>query len=280
MSRARNIKPGFFKNELLVELAFEYRLLFVGLWTMADRAGRLEDRPTKIRMELFPADSVNVDAGLKALHDAGFILRYEVDGKRLVQVLAWDKHQNPHIKEAKSTLPAPCENSASTVQAPAKAHTSPADSLIPDSGFLEEQQKQEHVQPSAARSRFDDFWHAYPNKKGRQEAEKTWRKRKLDALCDDLLVHVALMQAADSDWRRGYVPMGSTYLNQARWEDVPKRPPDSGPPVRAPSHSRSAAETLLTGTSHAQRLDQRHDSPRLGEVVEHQAQRLPAGRHD
>ena len=133
MSRARNIKPGFFKNELLVELPFEYRLLFIGLWTMADRAGRFEDRPTKIRMELFPADSVDVDAGLQALHDAGFVLRYEVDGKRLVQVLAWDKHQNPHIKEAKSTLPAPVEHCASTVQAPADAHASPADSLIPDS---------------------------------------------------------------------------------------------------------------------------------------------------
>ncbi|MFQ6309898.1 hypothetical protein [Lysobacter capsici] len=135
MSRARNIKPGFFKNELLVELPFEYRLLFVGLWTMADREGRMEDRPTKIRMELFPADAVDVDAGLKALHDNGFILRYEAEGKRLIQVLAWGKHQNPHVKEAKSTLPAPCEPGASTVQDTAKADTSPADSLIPDSGF-------------------------------------------------------------------------------------------------------------------------------------------------
>lgn len=133
MSRSRNIKPGFFKNDLLVELAFEYRLLFVGLWTMADRDGRVEDRPTKIRMEIFPADAVDVDAGLSALHDTGFILRYEVDGKRYIQVLAWSKHQNPHMKEAKSTIPAPCLSGASTVQAPAKAHTSPADSLIPDS---------------------------------------------------------------------------------------------------------------------------------------------------
>jgi hypothetical protein len=133
MSRARNIKPGFFKNEILVELAFEYRLLFIGLWTMADRDGRLEDRPTKIRMEVFPADGVDVNAGLQALHDAGFILRYDVEGKAFIQILAWGKHQNPHVKEAKSTIPAPDGNSASTVQVPAKVDTSPADSLIPDS---------------------------------------------------------------------------------------------------------------------------------------------------
>ena len=157
MSRARNIKPGFFKNELLVELPFEYRLLFVGLWTMADRDGRLEDRPTKIRMELFPADAVDVNAGLQALHDAGFVLRYEADGRRLVQVLAWEKHQNPHMKEAKSTLPAPGEHGASTVQAPTEAIASPADSLIPDSLIPEKEQGAQKPARQPRGKRFQDW---------------------------------------------------------------------------------------------------------------------------
>lgn len=133
VSRARNIKPGFFKNELLVELPFEHRLLFIGLWTLADRAGRLEDRPVRIKMEVFPADNVDVNAGLQALHDSGFILRYEAEGCKYIQILAWNKHQNPHVKEAHSTIPAPCENGASTVQDTTKAGASPSDSLIPDS---------------------------------------------------------------------------------------------------------------------------------------------------
>ncbi len=133
MARARNIKPGFFKNDVLVELPFEYRLLFIGLWTMADREGRLEDRPTKIRMEVFPADSVDVDAGLQALHDAGFVLRYSAAGVRYIQILTWGKHQNPHVKEAASTIPAPGEHGASTVQAPEIPERA---GLIPDSGFL------------------------------------------------------------------------------------------------------------------------------------------------
>ncbi|MDQ7996089.1 MAG: hypothetical protein AAGC76_09570 [Luteibacter sp.] len=142
MSRARNIKPGFFKNELLVELPFEYRLLFIGLWTMADRDGRFEDRPTKLRMELFPADSVDVNAGLQALHDNGFILRYQIDGKRFCQVLAWSKHQNPHIKEGASSIPAPDKHGASTVQAPYEHGSCPADSspLIPDTGYQRERE--------------------------------------------------------------------------------------------------------------------------------------------
>jgi hypothetical protein len=103
-----------------------------------------------------------------------------------------------------------------------------------------EDQKQERVQPAAAPSRFEEFWTAYPNKKGRQEAEKTWGKRRLDAKCDELVAHVRLMAATDSDWLRGYAPMGSTYLNQARWEDVPKRPPGVGPPGSPAKPSASA----------------------------------------
>ena len=56
MARARNIKPGFFRNSDLVELPMDARLLFIGLWTLADRMGRLEDRPKQIKMEIFPAE--------------------------------------------------------------------------------------------------------------------------------------------------------------------------------------------------------------------------------
>lgn len=99
------------------------------------------------------------------------------------------------------------------------------------------------VQPLAAQSRFNEFWSVYPNKKSRQEAEKSWRKQKLDARADDLIAHVRLMSATDSDWKRGYAPMGSTYLNQARWEDIPKRPPSGAPPA-APSKTLSAIHRL------------------------------------
>src|SRR5262244_3073085 len=52
--RARNIKPGIFKNELLGAADPLLTLLFEGLWCMADREGRLEDRPLRIKAEIFP----------------------------------------------------------------------------------------------------------------------------------------------------------------------------------------------------------------------------------
>ena len=105
MARARNIKPGFFKNADLVETSFETRLLFVGLWTLADREGRLQDRPKQIKMELFPADNVDVDACLNELAQFDFIRRYVADGKKVIQIVSFSKHQIPHGKEADSQLP-------------------------------------------------------------------------------------------------------------------------------------------------------------------------------
>jgi len=106
MSRARNIKPGFFRNEDLVELPFETRLLFIGLWTLADREGRMDDRPKKIKMELFPADAVDVDALLNQLAATDMLVRYVVDGKGYLQITNFARHQNPHRDEKPSSIPA------------------------------------------------------------------------------------------------------------------------------------------------------------------------------
>lgn len=131
--RARNLKPGFFKNEALAECTPLARLLFAGLWCLADREGRMEDRPKRIRAELLPYDDGSVDDMLTELHEAGFILRYATAGGRFIQVVNFGKHQNPHCKEQASTIPAPDMHGASTVQAPDKNRTCPADSLFSDS---------------------------------------------------------------------------------------------------------------------------------------------------
>jgi hypothetical protein len=107
MARARNIKPGFFKNEVLGEMDTGTRLLFIGLWTLADREGRLEDRPRRIKMELFPYDSFDVDPMLNDLQAGGFLLRYDVDGKRYIQLVNFVKHQDPHYREKASEIPPP-----------------------------------------------------------------------------------------------------------------------------------------------------------------------------
>lgn len=159
MARARNIKPAFFSNDELAEVCPLARLLFIALWTMADRAGRLEDRPKRIKVEALPYDDCDAEELLSELAEREFILRYARGGRRYIQVVNFAKHQNPHVREPDSEIPPPCdpeaspeamntgqsaEHSASTVQGNDRHRAGPADSgflipdspsLIPDSGF-------------------------------------------------------------------------------------------------------------------------------------------------
>lgn len=135
--RARNLKPGIFKNELLATSDPLFTWVFEGLWCMADREGRLEDRPRRIHLEINAGRAFEgTEASLNWLSENGFIVRYKSGGGQFIQVVNFRKHQNPHIKEPASTLP---EYTPSTVQAPDKhqTSTSPArlipSSLIPDS---------------------------------------------------------------------------------------------------------------------------------------------------
>jgi hypothetical protein len=105
MARSRNIKPGFFQNDELVDIDFAGRLLYIGLWCLADREGRLEDRPKKIKIELFPCDLVDVDKLLNQLFQHGFIVRYQVSDRNYIEIPKFKIHQNPHPKEPASVIP-------------------------------------------------------------------------------------------------------------------------------------------------------------------------------
>lgn len=103
--RARNIKPGYFNNEELAECDPLARILFAGLWCLADREGRLEDRPKRIKRDVLGYDDCDVDTLLGQLHDARLIVRYTVAGQHYIQVTNFDKHQRPHANEQDSVIP-------------------------------------------------------------------------------------------------------------------------------------------------------------------------------
>jgi hypothetical protein len=126
--RARNIKPGFFRDEQLLQVPPLGRLLFAGLWCLADREGRLLDRPAQIKWDILPADDCDVNALLAELTMRGFIRRYTADGTRYIEVTRFLAHQRPHYKEKASIIPPPPDTT------PAQKHDSTrSDSLIPDS---------------------------------------------------------------------------------------------------------------------------------------------------
>ena len=130
--RARNLKPGFFINEFLLECEPLARLLFAGLWCMADRDGRLEDRPKKIKTAILPGDECDTEALLQQLADKNLIIRYVIDGVRFIAIPKFTAHQRPHVHEAQSVIPAPTMVGASTDQGRCEHALNPS-SLNPSS---------------------------------------------------------------------------------------------------------------------------------------------------
>lgn len=136
--RARNLKPSIFRNELLAVADPLNTLVFQGLWCLADRAGRLEDRPAKIHLEINPGRAYETTtAALSWLGEHGFIRRYSVDGTAYILVVNFEKHQNPHHREPPSTIPAPGQTEAIAPFKEEKPGASPSLAVLtPDSGFL------------------------------------------------------------------------------------------------------------------------------------------------
>ncbi|MBF0311537.1 MAG: hypothetical protein HQL56_18655 [Magnetococcales bacterium] len=121
------------------------RLFFIGLWLAADREGRLEDRPRKLKAMIFPFDDCNVNEFLHDLEPRGFLARYNIEGEKFIQITNFSKHQTPHIREAASVIPPQKQehHSEGTTKVVPKhclgdVEASPRspDSLIPDKGIL------------------------------------------------------------------------------------------------------------------------------------------------
>lgn len=109
--RARMIKPAFFSDPELANVPIGAQMLFVGLWCLADREGRLLDAPRMIAGAIFPfrqdVSDEDVENWLQHLAERRFIIRYQARGVRCIQIRTFAKHQKIHPRELPSSLPAP-----------------------------------------------------------------------------------------------------------------------------------------------------------------------------
>ena len=257
MARTRSIKPGFFDNEILGDLPPLTRLLFIGLWTIADREGRLEDKPRRIKKMLMGYDDVDadgVDQMLQSLHDTGFIFRYSIDGNNYIQIVNFLKHQNPHIREKASEIPppppeliaehhespiqAPDLHSAGTVQAtPITVNLSPSTGTLspttdnPPEGGDDDGEPDKQPKKSLLEQRFDEFWAAYPKKVGKKAALAAWKRVKPDTELFDKIMTAIGKARVTEQWTKEngrFIPNPTTWLNQGRWDDEYEEGPMNG----------------------------------------------------
>lgn len=159
------IKPEFFDDPDIADLSMAARLCFIGLWTQADRDGRLVDDVRRLKARLFPYDNVDLDALAAELVAKRMIVRYlGSDSKHYICIPKFAKHQRPHPKEPPSVIPVlpviPVPLDCKTVEKngePCKNPAEPSESgvLILDSGTRKLDLKDQAVaapRPSVPRS--------------------------------------------------------------------------------------------------------------------------------
>jgi hypothetical protein len=159
VARIRTIKPGFFRHEGLQELETLHpgnycMLVFAGLFTAADRAGRFEWRPKQLKLDILPFIAFDMKQTLELLETFRFISKYEVNGKTYGLIPTFLEHQCPNVKEPQSRIPAPCEHSTGTIPKRGEVERE-----------VEEEREQEVEMPSDLDVRVLEIAKAYPHSK-------------------------------------------------------------------------------------------------------------------
>ena len=104
----RIIKESICSSENVDQLSPFNETFFYRLIVNCDDYGRMDARSKILSSRLFPLKDIQpeeVQAALIAMHEAGLIILYEVDGKPYLQMKTWDKHQQVRAKRSKYPSP-------------------------------------------------------------------------------------------------------------------------------------------------------------------------------
>lgn len=169
MARIRTIKPDFFTSEDIGELTVNSRLLYIALWTQADKEGKLKFNKVYLKAVTMPYEPNLFMSCIEELERNKHIVIYEIDGKKFLKLPTFIKHQKCHHTEAESALPDPDfepkkeDNCCLTVKEPLdnrkekekekeqeKEETHPPTPHEGDVCFFENSQEEDNAQPQEA----------------------------------------------------------------------------------------------------------------------------------
>lgn len=243
MGRIRSIKPEFFTSETLASVSRDSRLLFIGLWPIADDYGCLLDIPRRILGDVFPHDKdltdTHIEAMLVDLSAACLIVRHRLNKMAIIAICGWDEHQRVdrpgkvrictenERQEALSRVPretvasvsmldlgsrikdhGPSITSANT-QPPTSAGQPPATShscvLYPNGQILTES-------PT-----FSRFWLAYPKKVRKSEAAEAWNASMAAGIDPEVIICGITGEPTLQAEEAKFLPKAEDWLADSRW---------------------------------------------------------------
>lgn len=240
MARIRTVKPDFFRHEGLHMLeracSLPIRVAYSGLWTVADREGRFAWRPRVLKLDVLPFDDVDFEDVLDALWSEGFIVKYEKDGEFYGCIPTWNEHQNINKHEAQSRIPDPsmCNECARTEmhmhargegkgkEGNRKGNIPPP--IDPPPNGADDEPKSANLEAD-----FVAWYHEYPNKVGRGQALRAYRKARKCVDAETLLNGLESykrQKPPNHEWKHP-----ATWLNGECWQDQYAEMPEGTAPV-------------------------------------------------
>lgn len=139
MARMRSLKPEFWTDEeLACQLTRDERLLYLGMWNLADEHARLRGDPRYIKGQLFAYDddltAADIERMLDKLASLGKVRRYSAGPGRYLFLPNLARHQRLEADKVPSRLPDPDESPPETDPSESRADLSARDSDEPASG--------------------------------------------------------------------------------------------------------------------------------------------------
>jgi hypothetical protein len=233
MPRIRSIKPEIWADEALGACPRDARLLFIGLITQADDAGRFRAAPALLRASIFPYDeSLNKDRvqdWLEALGGAGLVSLYAVKGEQYGEFPSWTSHQRidrpseskiPPIGASDPALPPDSTNTRRSLDEPSSLEGRGEEGKGKDRGVIFEQIYQQWSdQPGLIR-------HRRPTPAMKRAAAKALTEHDADEVIDAIALYATVL-TSEQHW--------FTYpwrLEEFLARGVSKFVPSSGPLTR------------------------------------------------
>ena len=257
------MKPEFWADEKLAPLPPITRLVYVGLWSMADDRGRIVDAIKQIDAFLFPFTEDTAAPSLDTLVELGRLRRgVTSSGQRIIEIVTWGRHQRIDKPNLRACLPAVVGDESATrrrhVGDEASNHTY---DLLPTTNYQLPNNTGESVdmgggadRAKIAQEAFEAAWGLYPRRSGgnsRQGAYRAFQARLREGVEAAALVagverYAAYCVATGAVGSR-YVKQGATFFGPDRhWAEawlVPDAPKRDAGRVR-PSDDPSNAEYL------------------------------------
>lgn len=289
MMRIRGTKPEFWWSETIAKLDWDTRLVLKALESYVDDNGVGKDSVTLFVTSAFPHDVekspeifAKVARSLDRLVELDIIVRYSIEGERLVYVRQWSKWQYiDKPKQGRHRRPDGSIDYRDPVDETIGAGQGVTDSQNPEhspkvredcaktapdvtesdppiqsgeQGIRGTEEKE--ICATALRghpSRFQDFWDTYPRRRDKRKAERAFLAaiKRTDA---DTIVDGARRYADDPNRVDQFTKYPEGWLNGDGWLDEPL-PPRNGNGVKPAMSDLRVAQAQALKTAEPQRLE-------------------------